>query len=221
LANALTVPHAIAALVLGVAGLAKLRSPWAAAGAGGVRPAAIRGLATFELALAGWALLAAGALGSALMSALYLGFAATALVLARRGQACGCFGSEREPASVLQALVSVALALICAACALSAPHALGWILGRSPGIASVLVLGTAGAVYGVVLAYSELPLLWRSWSPAAAGRPMRLDGERRLAAGRLMRPPAVASLDGERRPAAGRLMRPPAVASLDGERRPA
>ena len=71
-----------------------------------------------------------------------------------------------ESVGVSLGAVSVVLALVCLVSALVAPHALGWILGRSAASATVLVLGTAGVVYGTVLAYSELPLLWRSWSPA-------------------------------------------------------
>jgi len=167
LADALTIPHAVAALVLCVAGLAKLRSPRAAARAVGLAPVAIRAFAAFELALGACALLADAPAGSALMAALYAGFAALTLVLARAGAACGCFGEERTPASPIQSLMSAALALVCAVCALAGPHALGWILERPAPTVTVLVLGTAGAVYGTVLAYSELPLLWRSWTPAA------------------------------------------------------
>ena len=166
MADALTVPHAVAAIVLGFAGLAKLRSPRVAARAVGLAPLAIRAFATLELALGAWALVAPAAVSSALMAMLYAGFAGLTLALSRAGAACGCFGEEGAPASPIQSLVSAALALLCAACALAEPHALGWILRRSAGTATVLGLGTAGAVYGIVVAYSELPLLWRSWSPA-------------------------------------------------------
>jgi hypothetical protein len=165
LANALTVPHAVAALVLCVAGLAKLRAPAAAARAVGFAPHLIRAFATFELALGAWALVTASPASSALMAALYAGFTALTVALWRRGASCGCFGSERAPASPIQSLLSAALALAAAACVAAGPHAVGWILGRPPGTVTVLVLGLTGAVYGTVLAYSELPLLWRSWSP--------------------------------------------------------
>jgi len=170
-ANALTVPHAVAALVLCVAGLAKLRAPRAAARAVGLAPAQVRAFAALEVALGAWALVAAGAASSVSIGALYAGFAVLALVLARRGHACGCFGQMREPASAIHSLLSVALALIATVSAVAAPHTLGWILERPAQTATVLVLGTAGAVYGVVLAYSELPQLWRSWSPDGERRP--------------------------------------------------
>ncbi|MGH2868385.1 MAG: MauE/DoxX family redox-associated membrane protein [Solirubrobacteraceae bacterium] len=186
MANALTVPHAVAALVLCVAGLAKLRSPAGAARAVGLPPGPVRIFAGAELALGVWALADAAGLASLLMTGLYVGFAGLTIRLARNGKACGCFGAQRSPASPLQSLLSIALAGACALAAAGGTHAAAWISGRPPGFVTLLVVGTAGAVYGVVLAYSELPLLWRSWRPAA---------------GRLMPPPAVASPDGERRPA--------------------
>lgn len=166
MADALTVPQAVAALVLIIAGVAKLRSPGAAARAVGATPTAIRAYALAELLLGGWALVAAGPLASGLLAAVYCGFAGLTLVLARRGAACGCFGSEQAPASPIQSLVSGALALVAAAGAVAGAHGAAWILQQPPGTAAVLVLGTAGAVYGVVLTYSELPLVWRAWRPA-------------------------------------------------------
>jgi hypothetical protein len=165
LADALTVPSAVAALVLCIAGVAKLRSPEAAARAVGVGPAAIRAYALGELVLGLWALVAAGPVASGLMAAAYAAFAGLTVMLARRGAACGCFGSDRVPASPIQSLVSGALALVAAAGAAAGAHGAAWILQQPPATAAVLVLGGAGAVYGVVLAYSELPLVWRSWSP--------------------------------------------------------
>ncbi|HEY2259560.1 MAG TPA: MauE/DoxX family redox-associated membrane protein [Solirubrobacteraceae bacterium] len=166
MANALTVPHAVVALLLCVAGLAKLYSPAPAAAAVGVPAAAIRAFAVLELALGVWALLSASTLSSALMAGLYAAFAVAAVVLWRRGRSCGCFGSERAPASPIQSLLSAALAAVSVVCAAASPHALSWFSGRPTGTMTVLVVGTAGAVYGTVVAYSELPLLWRSWSPA-------------------------------------------------------
>jgi hypothetical protein len=167
LAGALTVPHAVVALVLIVAGAAKLRSPAAAAHAVGAPPPAIRAYGLAEVALGAWALLAAGPVASGLMAAAYAGFAALTVMLARQGAACGCFGSERAPASPIQSLLSGVLALVAAAGAIAGVHGAAWILQQPAATAAVLVVGTVGAVYGVVLAYSELPLVWQAWSPAA------------------------------------------------------
>ena len=164
MASALTVPHAVAALLLCVAGVAKLRSPAAAARAVGVAPAAIRVFAILELGLGGWALLSADLTSSALMAALYAAFAAVTIGLGRRGAPCGCFGSDEAPSSSIQSTVSAVLALVSIAGLAASAHGASWILERPLGTVTVLVMGTAGAVYGTVLAYSELPLLWRAWS---------------------------------------------------------
>jgi hypothetical protein len=166
LGAALTVPHAVAALVLCVAAVAKLRAPRAAADAVGVAPAWIRAFAVIELAVGSWGLLGPGVINCALIATLYVGFALLTLVLWRDHAACGCFGSDHERASPLQSSISATLALVCAVSAAGAPHGAGWILGRPPGTVTILGLGTAAAAYGTVLAYTELALLWRAWSPA-------------------------------------------------------
>lgn len=163
--SALAVPQLVAALVLGVAGAAKLRAPDAAARAVGAGRWLVRLLAIGELALGALALAVGGPLLIAIMAVLYAGFAILTLRLARAGKACGCFGAPQSPASPLQSALSGALAVVCLLAAIGGARSLGWILERSPGVVTVLGLGTAGAVYGVVLAYSELPQLWRAWSP--------------------------------------------------------
>ena len=166
MAGALGVPELVAAFVLCVAGVAKLRAPGGAARAVGADPRLVRLFAAGELALGALALAAGGRVLAAVMAALYAGFAVLTLRLARAGQTCGCFGAQQSPASPLQSALSGTLAAVCLLAALAGPRSLDWILERSPGGVTVLGLGTAGAVYGIVLAYSELPQLWRSWSPA-------------------------------------------------------
>ncbi|MDQ6836480.1 MAG: hypothetical protein M3016_09880 [Actinomycetota bacterium] len=161
------VPRLVAALVLALAGLAKLRSPQLAARAGGVAPAAIRALAAAELAVAASALVSAAMWSAATMAALYTVFSVITLRLARAGEDCGCFGSQGAPASPLQSLLSAALAGVCLLSAIAEPPAAGWILSQSPATAAVVALGAVATAYGIVLAYSELPSLWRSWSPAS------------------------------------------------------
>jgi hypothetical protein len=168
MASALSAPYAVAAALLCVAGLAKLRSPSAAVRALGtvgltVGPAPVRAFAAGEVALGAWGGLAPVPLSSAVMACLYVGFAGLTLLLARRAAACGCFGDDRVPASSTQAILSVALALVSLAAVRWVPHGIGWMLERPAGLATVWVMGIAGAVYGTVLAYTELPLAWRSW----------------------------------------------------------
>ena len=164
--GALGVPLLVAALVLCVAGVAKLRAPDAAARAVGADRRIVRLFAAGELGLGGVVLAAGGPVPATIMAALYAGFAILTLRLARAGETCGCFGAPQSPASPLQSALSGVLGAVCLLAAFGGARSLDWIIGRSPGIVTVLGLGTAGAVYGIVLAYSELPQLWRSWSPA-------------------------------------------------------
>jgi Methylamine utilisation protein MauE len=162
-------PLAIAALVLGLAGAAKLRSPDPAARAAlaiGLpsRRWLVRALALVELALAAWSLVAPGALPAALLAAVYAGFAGIAAVLARRQSACGCFGTEDAPATAAHWLLSVLLAVACAASARWTPHGLLWVLTHHPAVSGVLAIAVAGVAYALVVVYSQLPAAWSAWS---------------------------------------------------------
>jgi hypothetical protein len=168
-AGALTGPYALAALLLALAGVAKLRSPHAADRAlrtAGLpaRPGLIRAFAAAEVGLGGWCLLAPSPGAAAALAGTYAGFAALALLLARRASSCGCFGDAGAPASVLQSVLSLLLALGALAAIRWTPHGIAWVLDRSPSFVAVMVVGTAGLAYGTVLAYTELPQAWRAWS---------------------------------------------------------
>jgi hypothetical protein len=164
---ALTAPFAVAALVLCVAGVAKLRSPRGAAQAlavGGFRVPvpAVRVFAAGELALGAWSLLVPGRLNAAVLACTYAGFAGLSALLARRHAACGCFGDHDAPATALQSLLSGMLAAVALLAAIWTPHGLGWIGGHDT---VVLAIGIAGCAYGIVVAYTELPRAWSAWSP--------------------------------------------------------
>jgi hypothetical protein len=162
-------PLAIAALVLALAGVAKLRSPGPAVRAAMViglpfRRWLVRALALAEVALAAWCLAAPRALPAAMLAGAYAGFAAIAFVLARRQSACGCFGTDDAPATAAHWLLSGLLAGVCAACVRWTPHGLLWVLTRHPALSAVLALAVAGAAYAVVIVYSQLPAAWSAWS---------------------------------------------------------
>ncbi len=159
----------VAAAVLVVAGVAKLRSPDSARVAlvtlgWPVPNAAIRGLAVAEIALGVWTAVHPGRLLAAAVACMYLGFAAVALLLARRRASCGCFGDAGAPASAIQAALSLALAVLVATAAVWPAHGLPWLLGHGPGYATVLILALGATVYALVLAYTVLPQTWLSWS---------------------------------------------------------
>jgi Methylamine utilisation protein MauE len=165
-ADVLTAPLAVAALVLIVAGVAKLRAPGPAAAALrelGLPAAAlpIRTFATGEIALGAWALVAPAGVMAIAPACCYAAFAVLALLLASRRAACGCFGEGDFPASRAQALLSAVLAVVCAAAAVWPPHGL---LDRPAGQAVVLMIGIAASAYATVLAYTQLPAAWSAWS---------------------------------------------------------
>jgi hypothetical protein len=157
---------AVAALVLVVAGAAKLRAPAPAVGALrelGLPTAqpAIRAFAGFEIALGVWALASPGGVAAIALACVYAVFSVLALLLASRRAACGCFGEEDFPASRLQALISAVIAATSAAAAVWPPHG---ILDRPAGQVAVLALGIAASAYATIVAYTLLPAAWSAWS---------------------------------------------------------
>jgi hypothetical protein len=165
----LLAPFAVAAVVLCVAAVAKLRAPEQAAAAlaaTGLPDSVhlIRLFAVGEFALGAWGAVAPSRPIAIAMAALYAAFAAFTIVLSRRGASCGCFGVSEVSASPLQAAISAALSLVCVWVAIDAAHGVSWILDRPPLEALVLGLGIATAVFGTVVAYTELPAAWSAWS---------------------------------------------------------
>lgn len=170
MAAILSTPIAVAAIVLAVAGAAKLRSPdgarHALATAGlSVPRAVVRSIAAAELALAALMVLAPGRLTCALLAMTYAVLALVARVLTRRGAACGCFGGDDVPATAAHVWLSAVLALIAGAGVAWPARGIAWLLAASPGVAGPLTLGIAGAAYATVLAYTELPSAWSAWRP--------------------------------------------------------
>ena len=102
--DVLTAPLAVAALVLVVAGVAKLRAPAPAVaalrelGLPAAAPA-IRAFAVGEIALGIWALATPTSIAAIALACCYAAFAGLALLLASRRAACGCFGEGDFPAS--------------------------------------------------------------------------------------------------------------------------
>ena len=172
IAEALTPPFLLAALLLCLAGAAKLRSPAGAARALEAlglpaRPAWVRVLGAGELALGVLGAVAPGRVAAGALACLYGLFAAVAIALARRRAVCGCFGENEAPASPAQAILSSAFALVGLAAAVIAPaHGLGWVLGRPPVSVVALMIGLAGSAYGAAIVYTELPPAWSAWRQA-------------------------------------------------------
>jgi hypothetical protein len=166
---ALTAPFAVAAAVLCVAGVAKLRAP-----SGAVRALMVAGLparaglvqvlAIVEVTIGGLALLHPTPALAGAVAALYASFCLVSLVLARRRAGCGCFGADDAPASAIQSLLSAVLCLVAVCAAIAPAHGLAWMLAEGAGQASALLIGIAGSAYATVIAYTELPRAWSAWS---------------------------------------------------------
>ncbi len=170
MAAALTPPFVVAALVLIVAGAAKLRSP-----AGAVRALStvglpgsaqlVRAAAALELALGAWALVDPSALTAGLIALVFAGFCGLSLALRSRRAACGCFGDAEVPASGLQSAFSAVLAVVAAAGAIAGVHGIGWVLGHAgAAVGVVAAIGIGGAVYATALIYTALPQAWAAWN---------------------------------------------------------
>jgi uncharacterized membrane protein YphA (DoxX/SURF4 family) len=168
-AQALTAPIVLAAVVLCVAGVAKLRSPGPATRAVETlglpaKPALVRALAIVELTIGIWCAIDGSEPAALAVACLYAAFAAAAVLLSRRHSACGCFGAEELRASLWHAVLSATLGAAALAGALTGAHGLQWILDRPAFEATTILVGTAGAAYATVLAYTLLPQAWTSWS---------------------------------------------------------
>jgi methylamine utilization protein MauE len=166
--TALTAPFLAAGGVLCVSGVAKLRSPRAAVAALALlrlpaRAWLVRTIAVLELSLGAIALAAPGRVVALVVAGAYAGFVFVALRLVSLRAACGCFGESDAPASPVQAALSVVVAGAAAAAAVWPPGGLGWVLGRPVSVALTLALGLGGCIYGLVIAYTQLPRAWAAW----------------------------------------------------------
>jgi hypothetical protein len=160
---ALAPPFIVAALVLCLAGVSKLRAPAAAAAAVHVGPRSVRALAAGEVVLgAACALHPTPGLAVALAGA-YGAFAAVAVILMRRRVPCGCFGENDFPVSRAHVIASELLGTVALAAAVAGPRGLGWVLGQPAAQAAALLIGIAGAVYAIVLVYTVVPRAWGAW----------------------------------------------------------
>ena len=119
------------ALLLGLAGFAKLRRPGPSSvmlRAAGVPAASVvaRAVATAELAVAGAALVLPGRLAGGIVALVFAGLTVGAAVGARRAgtQACGCFGDEGAPLGPRHIATNLSAALAAGAAAILAPTSL-------------------------------------------------------------------------------------------------
>ena len=169
MAAAVTPILLVAAGVLCVAAIAKLRKPEPAVRALATlelpaSAAVVRALAVVELGLGAACALDPVRPMTAAIAFVYAGLALISLALARRQSTCGCFGDAESPASALQSALSAAFAVVSVIATTNGAHGVGWVLGYSPAVAATLLIAAGGGVYATVIAYTELPRAWAAWS---------------------------------------------------------
>jgi hypothetical protein len=141
---ALVVPYAAAAVLLGVAGVPKVRDPGDLVRA--VRSVgmpfgrnAVRAFAAAEVVVAAAALAVPGRVTAALLAAMYAAFTAFVVVALRRGgvlSSCGCFGRADTPPTRAHALVTGSACVVGLLVAVAPPSAPAWAaLADSGGLA--------------------------------------------------------------------------------------
>jgi hypothetical protein len=160
---ALTVPSAVAALLLVLAGAGKVVDPTMTVGAlRALRlPAsrfAVRIGSAAELALGGLAFAVGGAGLWWAVAASYLAFGAFVFVALRRGTmigSCGCFGREETPSHAIHVVLDLLLVAVAAVTAAVSPAAPLDAITEQPGIAVLAI--TAVALFLLHAAFVELP----------------------------------------------------------------
>ena len=158
---------AVAALVMAVAGAAKIVRPvptvTALKTAGIKIPVSlVRGLSLFELFIAGAALTDAGAAWRILLAGSYVAFAGfVAFALARHIPlaSCGCFGEPDTPPTALHVWLNGLLAAAPLVAVLQRAPSPGHVLADSPGDGVVAAIGVAVATGCCLLVLTALPRL--------------------------------------------------------------
>ena len=160
--DALAGPYLASALLLVVAGVAKVRDPLplvrALRSARLPAPvAAVRLLALGEAAVGLAAVLVGGRLAALLVAASYAAFTAFVLLARARGgvlASCGCFGRADTPPTTTHVAVTAVLAVVAGATAAAPLGALPDLLAAAPGagLPLLLAVGTVAVLLHGVLA---------------------------------------------------------------------
>jgi hypothetical protein len=164
----------IAAGLMLVAGVAKLRSPASALEALDAlglpaSTALARGVGVIEACLGAVCLIAPGHIGLAALAGAYLVLAVAVSAGRLHGERqapCGCFGEASTPAQLGHLALNLTCATLAAAAALEPPQSLARILGE--GLPALALL--AGIGCSVYLTLALLTLLPESWRAYNAGR---------------------------------------------------
>jgi hypothetical protein len=160
---ALAGPLAIAAVVLAVGGVAKLRAPAAASPAFTAlhlpsQPSFLRLFGAGEVLLGAAAFVWGGAVLAGAVGVLYVGFAVSAAVLSRRGgTSCGCFGAESSETTPMHVVVDVLIAATALVAAMTGAPGLVGVVDDLGFAAVVYVASVALGLWLVVAVLTVLP----------------------------------------------------------------
>ena len=162
---ALTVPSAVVALLLVLAGAGKVVDPTMTVGAlRSLRiPAsrhAVRIGSAVEIALGGLAFAVGGAGLWWAVAASYLAFGAFVALALRRGTmigSCGCFGREETPPHAIHVVLDLALVAVAALTAIVSPAAPLDAITEQPGTGIGVLALSALALFLLHAAFVELP----------------------------------------------------------------
>lgn len=162
---ALSAPVLAAALLVGIAGVAKLAAPSTTVSA--IRAAGlpahrvlVEGMGMVELVLAVAIVVWAPTVAVGVLAIFYLGFAAFTWRLRRRqgdAASCGCFGARTTPAHPLHVMVNLVIAAVAILAVVWPVDALGAAVGTTP-LAGIPFIGATFAATGCLyLALTSLP----------------------------------------------------------------
>ncbi|MBI2711201.1 MAG: DoxX family membrane protein [Actinobacteria bacterium] len=160
-------PLLLAAVLLAVAGAAKLRVPDGtvrALHAAGIPAARGHGrlLGLVEVVLGASVLLVGGRALAALLAAAYLGFAtftARLLSVDRSGAGCGCFGADDAPVGATHVAVNAALATGCLAAVVCPVAGVADVVRQQPLAGLPFLALVAVGAWAAHLALTALPAL--------------------------------------------------------------
>jgi methylamine utilization protein MauE len=171
MADALLPLFAMAAGVLLLAGLAKLRSPAAAQAAlasFGLPPSAAlaRAIGAAEAGIGALCLILPGGAGALALAAAYLALTLATGARWSRGEReapCGCFGDASSSIHLGHVGLNAALALVAAVSVLAPPAGLASALAASPAAGLALVAGVGCSVYLALTLLTLFPDSWRAY----------------------------------------------------------
>jgi hypothetical protein len=167
---------AASAILLVVAGAAKIASPYMAQAslstAGLPVPLlGVRAIASGEVAIGTAALLEPSpltALAAALAYGVFCLFTVRLMRMAAEGIDCGCFGGAGSEVSRIHVVLNAVAFTVCAAAAAWPPPGPDWVFDRSPLTAVAVCIGIAAAAYASFLAFTVFPRAWQSYGKGAA-----------------------------------------------------